>query len=83
MNDLFYQQNSIYTAKFPNDLSLSLDKQPFITAHFESSLNISSHHCTLKQALVLEMLSFNFLGSKLNFNGLKVVRLKFTRVEGM
>jgi len=40
LNDLFYQQISIYTAKFPNNHFLSLHKQPFITAHFDSSLHI-------------------------------------------
>src|SRR6218665_1777174 len=36
----FYQEISIYPAKLPNDIFLSLHKQPFITAHFDSSLHI-------------------------------------------
>src|SRR6218665_3972681 len=50
LNDLFYQNISIYPAKFPNDLFVTAQTAfhhrtfRFITAHFV-------HHCTFKQAL--------------------------------
>jgi len=36
----FTPKISIYPAEFPNDLFLLLHKQPFVTAHFRSSLYI-------------------------------------------
>ena len=48
LNDLFYQKIPIYPAKFPNDLFLSVHKQPFINAHLDSLLHISIHRCTFR-----------------------------------
>jgi len=48
LNEPSCPKNSIYPAKFPNDLF----------CHFTnslSSLHISIHHCTLKQALILAL----------------------------
>ena len=48
----FYSYNSNYI-RLLFLLTLSLHKQPFITAHFPSSLHIIVHRCTLEQALVI------------------------------
>ena len=42
LSDLFYQKVSIFPAIFPNDLILSLHKQPFITANFDSSQHVKT-----------------------------------------
>ena len=44
-----------------------LHKQPFITAHFKSSLHLYVHHCTLKQALLCLSLSL-FVSLSVSFS---------------
>src|SRR6218665_2523836 len=44
-------RNNKYPIRHLVLLNSSLHKQPFITAHFRSSLHNILHHCTIKQAL--------------------------------